>query len=769
MSRSICEDTNGELFMDALSDCSENSVALISDCESDDNDSIVALIRQSNRRMLLSESEGDSSDDMEEDIIAGDVDDWTENDAIVQLEPYGRTSSINTMSQDHENIWEAAQLFLGDDLFELLVTETNRYRSHVAIKYKEYKAVKWVDVTVTEMKKFLGLIILMGQVPKGDMYDYWSTLSYIETPIFPKTMSRNRFMQIWRMWHFCNNDLLHDETDKLFKIREVLNYMQHKFETVYTPKQQLSLDEGVIPWRDRLFFRTYNPAKIVKYGILVRMLCEATSGYICNFKVYSGSEATLESTVLTILDPYVGFHHHVYMDNYYNSVHTAELLLQKKTRVRGTIRANRGLPRNLKNVTLKQHESKFARKRQVLLHVWQATKNRTVRTISTIHSAEMVNVPHWSGMTTKPKSVVEYNKYMKGVDHADQYMSYYNILRKSTKWTKKAVLYFFNAALFNSFLVYRKTSHNRTTYKKFLLEVAIALVETKEEEDIQNIDTEQAGPSNVVQPTRRAPRHDPPGCLSQDFKKHKLVPIITNGKKKYPHRRCRVCSANKKSGYTRYVCEFSQFGFPERGGNRTVPCGACGRQSVNDALNLAVNNNDRNFLLFSDALSVLSSLNSSKMDIRTNSYILNIKKLYNRFICENGTKSTIKFYWIPSHIGIAGNERAGQLAKEASQSGSLNISKIPFTDLYESFRKDMFYNTNSTIKAEGLYKGKTYFKKFFRENDRFPWFLHRSELVNKLVKEGFQLPMDVSLIIAKPNIKACLHIAAFFKNCNLNI
>ncbi|CAK9810914.1 hypothetical protein ANTPLA_LOCUS6726 [Anthophora plagiata] len=249
--------------------------------------------------------------------------------------------------------------------------------------------------------------------------------------------------------------------------------------------------------------------------------------------------------------------------------------------------------------------------------------------------------------------------------------------------------------------------------------------------------------------------------------------------------------------------------------------------AINDALNLAVNNNDRNFLLFSDALSVLSSLNSSKMDIRTNSYILNIKKLYNRFICENGTNSTIKFYWISSHIEIAGNERADQLAKEASQSGSLNISKIPFTDLYESFRKDMFYYTNSTIKAEGLYKGKTYFNKFFRENDRFPWFSHvkvprstivtinrcradhfhlssslarigivanpkckcstadetlnhvpwqchiynnqRSELVNKLVKEGFQLPMDVSLIIAKPNIKACLHMAAFFKNCNLNI
>ncbi|XP_046831401.1 piggyBac transposable element-derived protein 5-like [Vespa crabro] len=253
------------------------------------------------------------------------------------------------MPQNHENKWEAVQLFLGDDLFELLVIEANIHRSQVTNKYREYKAVKWVDVTVTEIKKFLGSILLMGQVHKDDIYDYWSTLSYIETPIFPKTMGLNRFMQIWRMWHFCNNDLLHDKSDRLFKIREVLNYIQQKFETVYTPKQQLSLDEC--------------------------MLYETASGYICNFKVYSDSEATLENTILTILDPYVGFHHHVYVDNYYNSVHTAELLLQKKTRVCGTIRANRGLPKNLRNVTLKQHETKFARKRQVLLRVWQATKN----------------------------------------------------------------------------------------------------------------------------------------------------------------------------------------------------------------------------------------------------------------------------------------------------------------------------------------------------------------------------------------------------------
>ncbi|XP_025160017.1 piggyBac transposable element-derived protein 5-like [Harpegnathos saltator] len=251
MWRNNNENFNDELFMDALSDCSEGNDVQISDYESSENDSIVRPIRQNNRRILLSETEDDavsSTSDTDEDSVVNDDDDWSQNDIELQLEAYGRTSSVNTLPQDQENVWEIVQLFLGNDLFELFVTETNRYHSQVVNRYKEYKTLRWVDVTVTEMKKFLGLIILMGQIRKDDIYDYWSTLSYIETPIFPKIMSRNRFMQIWRMWHFCNNDLLYDKTDKLFKIREVLNYVQNKFQTVYTPKQELSLDEGIIPW-----------------------------------------------------------------------------------------------------------------------------------------------------------------------------------------------------------------------------------------------------------------------------------------------------------------------------------------------------------------------------------------------------------------------------------------------------------------------------------------------------------------------------------------
>jgi len=82
-------------------------------------------------------------------------------------------------------------------------------------------------------------------------------------------------------------------------------YFVQKFRSVYSPKQEPSLDEAMIPWRGCLKFRIYNPGKI-KYGVLVRMIFEAVSGYICNMEIYSAEGKKLEDTVLSLLDRNLG-------------------------------------------------------------------------------------------------------------------------------------------------------------------------------------------------------------------------------------------------------------------------------------------------------------------------------------------------------------------------------------------------------------------------------------------------------------------------------
>ena len=125
----------------------------------------------------------------------------------------------------------------------------------------------------------------------------------------------------------------------------VYEYFVQKFRSVYSPKQELSLDETIIPWRGRPAFRTYNPGEKTKYGLLVRMVCEAISGY--NMEIYTAEGKKLQDTVLSLLDKNVGHNHHLYQDNFYNSVKLAETLLDRNVRVCGTMRANRGIPRDL--------------------------------------------------------------------------------------------------------------------------------------------------------------------------------------------------------------------------------------------------------------------------------------------------------------------------------------------------------------------------------------------------------------------------------------
>ena len=79
-------------------------------------------------------------------------------------------------------------------------------------------------------------------------------------------------------------------------------YFVQNFRAVYSPKQELSLDEAMIQLLGHLKFRSYNPGKTTKCGVLVRMVCEAVSGYICNMEMYSAEGKKLEDTMLSLLD-----------------------------------------------------------------------------------------------------------------------------------------------------------------------------------------------------------------------------------------------------------------------------------------------------------------------------------------------------------------------------------------------------------------------------------------------------------------------------------
>jgi len=64
-------------------------------------------------------------------------------------------------------------------------------------------------------------------------------------------------------------------------------------------------------------------------------------------EIYSAEGKKLEDTVLSLLDRNLGQNHHIYQDNFYNSVRLAETLLDRNVGVCGTKRADRGIPCDL--------------------------------------------------------------------------------------------------------------------------------------------------------------------------------------------------------------------------------------------------------------------------------------------------------------------------------------------------------------------------------------------------------------------------------------
>ena len=118
--------------------------------------------------------------------------------------------------------------------------------------------------------------------------------------------------------------------------------------------------------------------------------------------------------------------------------------------------------------------------------------------------------------------------------------------------------------------------------------------------------------------------------------------------------------------------------------------------AINDAVDMSLNRNDLNFSILTDSLSVLQSLNKQEVNIRTNPFILQIKYKYLKYVKQSDGKLAIKFYWIPSHSGIDGNELADSLARDAHKNlEALERPNFPFTDLQEMYKSNM--NSNKRI------------------------------------------------------------------------
>lgn len=240
---------------------------------------------------------------------------YTEKDFVPSIPPFTSETGICNVPLTGDSPLDYFLLFFDESLLEIIVDETNCYHAQCNSSAAQ-KTQEWYAVTVDEMYIFIALSMLMGLVRKNQLRYYWSTDPLLETPIFGKTISRSRYMDILRFLHFSNNEEI-SRTDRLRKIRPVIDDLREKFKCTTNPGRDICIDESLL-WKGRLLFKQYIPLKRHRFGIKLFELVDSTTNFLIDFIVYTGKDTDYK--LITNLD-ISGFIVNELMESYYNKGH----------------------------------------------------------------------------------------------------------------------------------------------------------------------------------------------------------------------------------------------------------------------------------------------------------------------------------------------------------------------------------------------------------------------------------------------------------------
>ena len=172
---------------------------------------------------------------------------------------FNEESGMNTDVPENASPVYFFKLLLTEQFIQDLVTKTNEYAEKtINASYPlrcRSNLADWKDVTVDEMRKFIGIVFVMGLVSLPSYKKYWSRDLIYKNHFFRNVMSRECFKCIMRFLHFGDQPKFED--DRLAKIRMILDHFNKVISEIITPDKKLSLDESMMLWCGRLVFRQH--------------------------------------------------------------------------------------------------------------------------------------------------------------------------------------------------------------------------------------------------------------------------------------------------------------------------------------------------------------------------------------------------------------------------------------------------------------------------------------------------------------------------------
>lgn len=360
---------------------------------------------------------------------------------------------------------ELFSLFFDREVMETII--------NYSVQYSLQKNRHGFHLDVTDLEKFLGILILSGYhiLPQQQMY--WSADDDKGVPIVKEAMSRNRFLNIKQNLHLSDNNEL-NTADKFSKIRPICDMLNKNFCQFGIFRHNLSIDEQMVPYYGRHSSKMFIKGKPVRFGF--KIWCLASSdGYLFQFLLYGGKESRpitkqfgLGGDVVLELLKLVENkdHHKIYFDNFFSSYALLVHLKHLGFFATGTIRDNRLLNCPLetsKSMSKKYrgyYSGRYDYENDISVIRWN--DNSIVTVISNCDAFEpLVPVKRYSRKDKKeitvsqPNAIHKYNCFMGGVDLHDNAVANYRINIRGKKWWWPLFINLIDGAVVNAWKLHR--------------------------------------------------------------------------------------------------------------------------------------------------------------------------------------------------------------------------------------------------------------------------------------------------------------------------
>ncbi|XP_021194177.3 piggyBac transposable element-derived protein 3 [Helicoverpa armigera] len=380
------------------------------------------------------------------------------------------------------------ELFFDEDVFELIRSETEK--NAIQKGYHNFK------VTTEEIKRFIGILLLSGYNSVARYRMYWEQSVDCNFQGVAAAMPRNRFEELLRFFHVADNNNLAPQ-DKFAKVRPLWNLLNKRWVKYYPGDRNLSIDESMIPYFGKHGTKQHIHGKPIRFGYKNWSICTRL-GYLIYGELYQGASTgnthpelgVGASVVLDLISKLPPGTYSFYMDNYFTSLPLLDEIKTLGHDATGTVRANRVEKAPLKEAKdmKKMSRGSFDQCTDTLTNITlvRYNDNNIVTVASTECGVEpLAKVKRYCDKQKKdvdqPRCIVNYNKYMGGVDRLDQNVGCYRISIRLKRWYWQLLMFPINVCMNNAFQLYKlspASQNNQHDYLSFTRHVVTTYLQT---------------------------------------------------------------------------------------------------------------------------------------------------------------------------------------------------------------------------------------------------------------------------------------------------